>query len=61
MPLCITDRLGNYLKIQTYRVMRSSPPKALETVTYYIFLMLERGSPLIYTSFEAFEQIRTEA
>jgi len=41
--------------------MRSSLPKALETVTYYIFLTLERGSPLICTSFEAFEQIQTEA
>jgi hypothetical protein len=41
--------------------MSSSVPKALETVTYHIFLMLERGSPLIYNSFEAFEQIRTEA
>jgi len=49
------------MKIQTYRVMRSGPPKALETVTYYIFLTLEQGSSLICTSFEAFEQIRTEA
>jgi hypothetical protein len=41
--------------------MRSSPPKALETVTYYIFLALEWGRPLIYTSFEAFEQIQRVA
>jgi len=33
----------------------------METVTYFIFLTLERGSPLIYNSFEAFGQIWTEA